>query len=78
MTATVNYAAGTALPASQCINISTTDDDVLEGDHEFTVTIVETSAVPEAIVIISVPSSTQTVVIKDDESKSINKHAMEC
>ena len=72
MTATVNYATGTALPASQCFNISTTDDDVLEGDHEFTVTIVETSAVPEAIVIISVPSSTQTVVIKDDESKSIN------
>ena len=66
----MTYIAGTPLPSVGCVDpgISTFEDNILEGDHEFTATITETSADPTTIITISAPS-TQTVVIQDDESK---------
>ena len=69
MTATLIYSEDETLPSLQSVNISTFDDNILEGDHAFTVIITETSADPMEIVTISTQSS-QTVVINDDESKS--------
>jgi len=68
VTETVIYAAGTLLPSSQNVNIPTIQDNMLEGDHSFTVTITGTSAVPGATVSIGA-QFIQTVVIDDDESE---------
>ena len=58
------FTVGTSLPATQCIEISTTEDDFLEGDHEFTVSIVSTTL--NNAVTISAPS-THVVTIDDDD-----------
>ena len=69
VTATVTFSNGVSLPSTQSVDIAITEDSMLEGDHEFTLTITETSADPTEIVTITAPS-TQTVMIDDDESKS--------
>ena len=58
------FTVGTTFPAIQCINISTTEDYFLEGDHEFTVSIVSTTL--NNAVTISAPS-THVVTIDDDD-----------
>ena len=58
------FAVGTTFPATQCIDISTTQDDFLEGAHEFTVSI--ESTMPNDAVTISAPSS-HVVTIDDDD-----------
>ena len=58
------FTVGTSLPATQCIEISTTEDEFLEGDHEFTVSFVSTTL--NNAVTISAPS-THVVTIDDDD-----------
>ena len=69
-TVTVTFTSGTTLPNTQCTSITTTQDDILEGDQAFSATITDTSADPVTAVIISEPSSTLEIVINDDESKA--------
>ena len=58
------FTVGTIFRDTLCIDISTTEDDFLEGDHEFTVSIV--SIIPNDAVTISSPS-THVVTIDDDD-----------
>ena len=58
------FTVGTTFPDTQCIDISTDDDDFLEGDHDFTVSIVSTTL--NDAVTISAPS-THVVTIDDDD-----------
>ena len=58
------FTVGTTLPATQYIEISTAEDDFLEGDHEFTVSIVSTT-LNDAVTISS--PSTHVVTIDDDD-----------
>ena len=71
-TVTVTFTSGTTLPNTQCTSISTTQDNILEGDHAFSATITDTSADPVTAVIISELLSTLEIVINDDESKANN------
>ena len=60
---TITFAVG--VPASSCVNVAIVDDNVLEGDHDFSaeITGVGTSA------MIGTPDTT-VITITDDESKS--------
>ena len=58
------FTVGTIFRDTLCIDISTTEDDFLEGDHEFTVSIV--SIIPNDAVTISSPT-THVVTIDDDD-----------
>ena len=58
------FTVGTTFPATQCINISTAEDDFLEGDHNFTVSIVSTTL--NNAVTISSPSA-HVVTIDDND-----------
>ena len=60
------FAVGTTFPdnVARCIEIPTTEDDFLEGVHEFTVSIMST--MPNDVVTISAPS-THVVTIDDDD-----------
>ena len=49
-----------------CVNISITDDDALEGNHSFTVSLVSTT--PSGVNI-SASSATTTVNIEDNDGK---------
>ena len=60
---TVTFVVG-PLPMTQCASISTTEDEVLEGDHDFTVSLV--SITPDDVAEI-VTQSTHTVTINDDD-----------
>ena len=62
------FTVGTVFPDIQCIDISTTEDDFLEGDHEFTVSIVSTTL--NNAVTISSPS-THVVTIDDNDGENI-------
>ena len=55
--------------SSDCISIDITSDKELEGDHAFMVEIISAGSTPHAIV--SVPSSTTTVTIIDDEREAV-------
>ena len=58
------FILGTTFSDIQCIDISTTEDDFLEGDHEFIVSIVSTTL--NNAVTISSPS-THVVTIDDND-----------
>ena len=58
-------AAGLSGDTMQCATITTTDDDILEGDHAFTVMI---DSVTPDVVTAGMPSS-QTATLLDNESK---------
>ena len=60
-------AAGLSLMGDtmQCATIQTTDDEVLEGEHDFMVMV---DSVTPDVVTIGAPSS-QTATLLDDESK---------
>ena len=60
------FAVGTTFPdnVARCIEIPTNNDVFLEGDHEFTVSIMST--MPNDAVTISAPS-THVVTIDDDD-----------
>ena len=62
VTFTVDSPAGPPSPF-ECVDIGILDDTVLEGDHEFTVIIIDTSDDAP----INAMSSTTTVTILDDE-----------
>ena len=51
--------------ATQCVMILTTDDDVLEGDHDFTVMV---DSVTPDVVTVGTPSSA-TATLLDNDSK---------
>ena len=58
-------AANVSGDTMQCTTIPTTDDMILEGDHNFTVIV--DSATPD-VVTVGAPSS-QTAILLDNESK---------
>ena len=58
------FTVGSTFPATKCINISTAQDDFLEGDHDFLVYIVSTM-LNDAVTISS--PSTHMVTIDDDD-----------
>ena len=60
------FTVGTVFRDTLCIDISTTEDNFLEGDHEFTVSIVSTTPNDDDAVTISAPS-THVVTIDDDD-----------
>ena len=55
--------SGSSIPSSgnDCVNITTTDDNLIEGDHEFDIVIISSS---EGIIA---SSSVNTVTIIDDD-----------
>ena len=60
----VTFAAdGLTGDATQCTMISTTDDEVLEGDHSFTVML--DSATPD-VVTVGTPSSATATLLDND------------
>ena len=64
MTVTFTVDSSAAPPSTfECVDIGILDDTVLEGDHEFTVIIIDTSDDAP----INVMSSTTIVTILDDE-----------
>ena len=62
------FTVGTTFPDTQCIDISTTEDDFLEGDHEFIVSIVSTT-LNDAVTISS--PSTHVATIDDNDGENI-------
>ena len=54
----------TPFPLMQCAGIATEEDSFLEGDHDFTVVIMDTT--PNDAVVIADPSS-HVVTINDNE-----------
>ena len=66
----VTFAAdGLTGDATQCVMISTTDDDVLEGDHNFTVMV--DSATPD-VVTVGTPSSVTATLLDNDSMFSLH------
>ena len=64
-TYTVSFTEGTAFPlSSSCVSIPTTEDSVLEGDHDFSVSVL--SATPNDAVTFD-PSETHVVMINDND-----------
>ena len=51
------------MPSSVCVNVTATDDDILEGDEDFVITITGTD-LPE--VTLGFPRAT-TVIINDND-----------
>ena len=64
----MSFAVGSALPVTSCTPISTDDDSNVEGDHEFTVTIVSFT-LPNNVDLLN-PSVQQTATLTDNDSKS--------
>ena len=64
MEMTVNFGTGSMNGDSDCLTISILDDDALEGDHMFTV-----SLVPPASPITLTDPSSSPVTITDNEGK---------
>ena len=58
----VTYSSGVSASVTECVNISTVDDDALEGDHSFTVFI---SSTDPSVTIGNL--SAQEVTINDNE-----------
>ena len=65
----ITFAVGS--PDTSCVNVAIVDDNVLEGDHDFSVEI--TNVGPSAM--IGTPDST-VVTITDDESKSRRNYSV--
>ena len=64
-TYTVVFAEGaTPFPLTECVGIDTDEDSFLEGDHDFTVVIMDTA--PNDAVVIAEPSS-HVVTINDND-----------
>ena len=61
----VTFSAGLLGDAMQCVTIPTTDDEVLEGEHDFMVML--DSATPDVVTIGT--SSSHTATLLDNESK---------
>ena len=65
------YAEGSQLPAEECVNITTNDDSHLEGNHDFSLNVFETSLGSTSPVTISSMSSTTTITINDDDGEIV-------
>ena len=63
----VTFTSGSPNNAQQSVDIGIIDDDVLEGDHDFTVRLISTNP-SGSNVMIGMQSNT-TVTIIDDEGK---------
>ena len=63
-TYTVSFAEGTEIPFNSCVSIPTTEDTVLEGDHDFSVAVV--SVTPNDAVTFD-PAETHVVTIIDND-----------
>ena len=59
----ISFAAGTMLELMGCAMIQTIDDDVLEGDHEFSVGVDDIS--PDGAVTVSGANITVTITDND-------------
>ena len=67
--ATVIFTSGAPLPAVECVAIVTNEDFLLEGDHEFSADVHNTSEVGSSLLTISSASSTTVVTIIDDDGE---------
>ena len=70
-TVTLIYAEGSQLPAEECVNITTNDDSHLEGNHDFSLNVFDTSLGSTLPVIILSDSSTTTITINDDDGEIV-------
>ena len=70
-TATVTFASGDMLPAEGCVNIETQDDSDLEGNHDFSVVLYNTSLGVDSLVTILSDSSTTIIRIIDDDGEIV-------
>ena len=62
----VQFSQGITLPNSACINITTIDDDNVEGDQAFTVSISSVS-LPNSVTLLD--PSMQTATLTDNDGK---------
>ena len=70
----VTFTAGSPNGAQQSVEIGITDDDALEGDHEFTVQLVSTNPFGSNVMIGA--QSNTTVTITDNEGDSSLKRRL--
>ena len=68
---TLIYSEGSQLPAEECVNIATNDDSHLEGNHDFSLNVFDTSLGSTSPVTIFSLSSTTTVTINDDDGEIV-------
>ena len=62
----VSFAVGSPLPVTNCTTISTLEDDNVEGDHDFTVSI-GTNDLPGSVGTMA--PTQQTATINDNDGK---------
>ena len=62
-------------PTTNCIDFNITDDEELEGNHNFTVEITDISSMPPHAIIGTL--NTTVVTITDNESKYFTVHVKE-
>ena len=65
-TAIVIFVSGETLPAVECVNIQTNPDNLLEGVHEFSAVVYNTSLDGDSLITISSDSTTIIRIIDDD------------
>ena len=61
----ITFSSGTEIGSQRCISVMTNVDTIVEGDQEFTVSLVEVNSDPVSVVLISTPSD-QSVTIQDN------------
>ena len=66
---TLIYTEGSELPAEECVTIATTGDPNLEGKHDFSLNVFDTSLGTNSLVTISSDLSTTTITINDDDGE---------
>ena len=66
---TLIYTEGSELPAEECVTIATTGDLNLEGKHDFSLNVFDTSLGTNSLVTISSDSSTTIITINDDDGE---------
>ena len=71
MKITLINAEGSLLPAKECVNITTNDDSHLEGNHDFSLRVFDTSLRSTSPVTIELVSSTTTITINDDDGEIV-------
>ena len=65
--ATVIFISGATLPAVECVAIATNEGLLLEGDHQFSAHVYNTSEVGSSLLTISSASSTAVVTIDGEK-----------
>ena len=68
---TLIYTEGSELPAEECVTIATIGDLNLEGKHDFSLNVFDTSLGTNSLVTISSDSSTTILTINDDDGEIV-------